>query len=60
MKKKATTRKVVVKNSAFVAAIKESFSERTARHKKIVEQAKSSGTLTTLTGANKKNVSGNL
>ena len=59
IKKKATTRKVTVKNSAFIAAIKESFSERTARHKKVVEQVKSSGILATLAGGNKKNASGN-
>jgi len=61
MKKKATTRKVVVRNSGFLAAVKDSFSGRASaiRHKKIVDEAKSSGILDVLIGANKKNASGN-
>lgn len=54
MKKKATTRKVVVKNRPFLAAIEGSFSESSSRHKKIAGLVKDSGILTTLTAANKK------
>ena len=60
MKKKATTRKVIVKNSAFLAAMRASFSERAARHQKIVEQVKSSGILDTLGNAGKNNSSNDI
>jgi hypothetical protein len=54
MKKKATKRKVIVRNKPFIVAIGESFSERPARHKKITGQVKNSGILATLMEANKK------
>jgi hypothetical protein len=54
MKKKATKRKVIVRNMPFIVAIGESFSERPARHKKITGQVKNSGILATLMEANKK------
>jgi hypothetical protein len=54
MKKKATKKKVVVRNRPFIGAIGDSFSERPARHKKITVQVKNAGILTTLIEANKK------
>jgi hypothetical protein len=57
MKKKATTRKVTVRNSRFMAAMQESVATRTARHARIADQVKSSGVVETLVKVNKKKVS---
>lgn len=43
MKKKAITKKVVVKNKAFIAAIKQSSNERTALHTSIAKNATKTG-----------------
>jgi len=54
MSKKVTTRKLIVRNSAFIAAMQQSITDGSARAGKIVEQAKASGVLDALIKMNKK------
>jgi hypothetical protein len=58
MKRKATTRKVVVRNGGFIAAVRKSATERAARGSSIAESAVSSGVVDKLTVANKKIAAG--
>jgi hypothetical protein len=51
MKGKAISKKITVKNKAFVKAVKKSMLERTALHEEIVEKAKKSGILKKLASA---------
>jgi len=48
MKPKVITKKLVVKNKAFIDAIKSSVSKRDEIHQEIVEAAKKSGVLSKL------------
>jgi len=54
MKKQATTRKISVKNSRFIAAMRASVATRTDRHAQIVEHAQRSGVVETLVKVNRK------
>ena len=52
MRKKATSRKVTVKNGRFVAAVRESVAIRKDSHTRIVENARSSGMIRTVVEMN--------
>jgi hypothetical protein len=54
MKRKATTRKVVVRNDGFIAVVRESAAVRADRGRSIAEHAVSSGVVGKLSEANKK------
>jgi hypothetical protein len=55
MKKKATTRKVTVRNGRFAAVVRDAVAVRTGSHARMVEDAHSSGIIEKLIDANKKN-----
>jgi len=48
MKSKVTTKKIIVKNKAFIEAVKSSVSKRDELHLGIIEEAKKSGVLSKL------------
>ncbi len=54
MKKKATTRKVTVRNGRFAAVVRNAVAVRTGSHARMVEEAHSSGVIEKLVEANKK------
>ena len=53
MKKKATSRKVVVRNSRFVEAVRGAIGRRRETHDRIVEEARSAGIIQKLVEINK-------
>ena len=54
MKRKATSRKVVVRNGRFVEAVRSAVATRRETHDRIVEEARSSGIIEKLVEINKK------
>jgi hypothetical protein len=54
MKRKTETRKVVVRNTGFIATVRRSAAERTERQARISEEMRASGIVDTLIEVNQK------